>query len=547
MMETTSTNEEREGENIEEQSASEPTADQEVQTKPDVDEEFQKRIDEARAKTQSDKTKTDNSEGKPSGLVAEQSPKDMPEKGEEEAYDPTSVEARLNERLALLACHNMDQFNKLMNAIDGSSGDQIIERIGKGDDIAMAAFKAFRTFESIMYHRRNADFEAGTLRELAEADDDTEFGDIKVGEFMEPNRHDRVSHKLPKSKSENGRASAQWEENAVVAATQGFIKVHLYNSGFWVRLKPPTNAQLNQFYNTVDLESNELGYSYGSLYFLTADVFLKRQLADFLPALVVHSNLSGWSRGTTLIDCLSFHDYRTIVWALVYLMYNKQGITIPLQCISDECKFVDYDQVIDPYTMRLDYLKDRISEDDIEYVRANEERSMEEVVGYQSRIKGMTEDVKTSRGEYHLRVPTFGHWLRCNEDLINKMLSRVDQVRGDRETYQLTDYMRHYVQMLIPWISSAKIPSEDGEDIVVSSVSGIAATMDFGTEDDEEVFEKISSFIGRTAISHFCYAPIECPECGALPINGSGDGYVPVDIEYYFFILACRKINAEAV
>jgi len=132
----------------------------------------------------------------------------------------------------------------------------------------------------------------------------------------------------------------------VIARTKGVFRIPLYNSGFWISVKPPTLSELDSFIREVDTEFKEFGRVLGSHYHLIFNIYIKQKLMDLVSSNIINSNFDGFKSKSALMDAISLHDYDTIAWAFCTMMYSD-GINIGVFCTNPECGYRDNSHYID--------------------------------------------------------------------------------------------------------------------------------------------------------------------------------------------------------
>ena len=82
---------------------------------------------------------------------------------------------------------------------------------------------------------------------------------------------------------------------AVISRMKGMYRVQLYNSGFWLDLRPPTLIDIDGWMQSVDTEFKELGRVLGGHAHAVTDVFIKQKFFDILPQLIQRSNFEDYN------------------------------------------------------------------------------------------------------------------------------------------------------------------------------------------------------------------------------------------------------------
>ena len=102
----------------------------------------------------------------------------------------------------------------------------------------------------------------------------------------------------------------------------------------------------------------------------------------------------------------------------------------------------------------------------------------------------------------------------------------------------------HFYKMLAPWISKILYKSEDESlpNTLIDDYDAICTAMESLIGVSVPYYEKIEAYIRDTKCSMYTLTSLECPKCHKKP-NLNSDGVFPLDVEYLFFGLSCRKLE----
>lgn len=367
-----------------------------------------------------------------------------------------------------------------------------------------------------------------------------EVGDLR--EALEQSNEDKRS----KGTKNRGELTGSQAKLSTIAAIRGLKKVYLQNSGFYIVIRPFTLSELNAFYNTVDNDTNTLGYQLGGLMHVITDLFLKQKFLDLLPISVVSSNLNGWDDDNTLIENISLHDYETILWAMCSLMYKEEGVTIPMTCCSEDCTYQQSEVQVDLDKMKFNR-KGVLTKEQKEFVMDDSPKSPDKVKEFRDQVEAFNKWVQYGDMQYHLQVPTLKEYLDCGNKLFGSITAYAEESHSTRDQKILNELLLHANKMHMAWVKEFVYGNPDEDGFRTKERDAIMESLDLDVHQDTTFLDDIQQFIRDSKISYFCYTSLECPVCGAKPTQGTVDEFTVLDMQYLFFDLTCRKLEGQAV
>ena len=332
-------------------------------------------------------------------------------------------------------------------------------------------------------------------------------------------------------------------KQTLIARMGGLLKVYLYNSGFWISVKSLNISELNDFYNSVDINENEYGRILGGYSYLTTDIYIKEKFAELIPTMVVDSNLKDWNKNDNLINNISIHDYETLLWSACCMQF-KEGVEIGVVC--SKCEYVETNTKFDLKKLKLTNF-DRIPEKALKFLRSPEIKTSGMLKEYREQYLGFSEEIIKDKYLLRTHVPTLGEYLKRGIELVAELIA---SIRGDANMKN-DDILRtisiYFYPMLSPWIGSLSVLKDDNtidfttmdSDTILLFLSEYKRTE---TRKDEDKFvEKILDFIKVSQLTFICASAIECPKCKTKIINESN--LFPVDAQELFFMITCQQID----
>lgn len=426
--------------------------------------------------------------------------------------DPSKYKAALNDPNSLL--------RKVQAAIDHgwgtTSGGDIAEVLLKGD-----------TYKH--------------LKEQSELD-----SNIKDG------RPNRITHK-------NVELAGDDAILAIKARLGGIVRVNLLNSGFWVGLRSPEISELQEIFATIDFENREIGRILGGHFALITDMYLKQKFVDLLikKRIVIQSNFGEIYKQGRLARNLAYHDYDTLLHAVVMLM-TRGGLRY--NCICPKCGKTSV-ETLDVGACK--FVNETLWTDEVRKWWANttDENGKLLIHNEQSLLKYRTEvltykrtfviDVPCGYGnsmkvEFDFVEPTMQTYFDIGSALITSLTETINNISDgsqDKASLVQPTLALHHYQQIAPWISSIRMFKDDGVtiDMATSDPKAIRSLLDELSQHDKELSKALIEFIRTSRFNWIGTHSIKCsnPKCGARPVS-SMENFYPLEIQTIFFGLLSR-------
>ena len=337
---------------------------------------------------------------------------------------------------------------------------------------------------------------------------------------------------------------------AVLARTRGVYKVHLYNSGFWISIKPITMGQMDTWMESIDRDFKELGKIIGGQSQMVLDVFIKQKFMEILPDCIVESNLIDWQNPEVLNDAISFNDYETLMWAFSSIMY-KDGIGIGVHCTNPDCLYRDDTQYID--LMHGLQINDKVLNPKamkwlLEGCNNSISRTLEEVKRYQTELisRDVVLEFSDQGMNLHLATPSMAKYLTYGAALIADLAATIHGELNYRSSNVYKQLAFNLYRMLAPWVSQIELLDDDNQpNSILEEVNDIAQALDYSFGNEVRLYERINEFIGKSRAVYFGTTMLECPKCHKRP-NFAEDHFIPWDMEHVFFGLCYQLLDQIA-
>ena len=335
---------------------------------------------------------------------------------------------------------------------------------------------------------------------------------------------------------------------AVISRMKGMFRVQLYNSGFWLDLRPPTLIDLDGWMTSIDTEFKDLGRVLGGHSHAVIDVYVKQKFFDILPQLIQRSNFENYTDTAKLIANISFHDYDTLLWAMCCMIF-RDGVGAGVYCTNPDCRYVDEHQYIDLKNicfLNTEIFNPKAMEWMTRGAHAGSKLLTEDdLKQYREEILGFKKTVKIDNGQtvYDLRVPTAKEYIDESSSMISKMeklLNGNHDITTDLVSNQLTF---HLYKMLTPWIKTLSMYDEKGNlQFQIPDREAIYDSLDVDHLEGTSLYEDVTDFIRDTKVSIYSATTLRCPKCGKVA-DLKNDNMFPLDMQYLFFCLSCHMLE----
>ena len=336
----------------------------------------------------------------------------------------------------------------------------------------------------------------------------------------------------------------------VIARTKGVFRIPLYNSGFWISVKPPTLSELDAFIREVDTDFKEFGRILGAHYHLIFDLFIKQKLMELVTNNIINSNFDNFKSDDALLEVISLNDYDTIAWAFSTMMYSD-GINIGVHCTNPDCAYRDNNQYVD--LSKCNYLNhDVFNADASAYMLAGFTpktiRTAKDLHHYRTNILKGSKSVKDKSGDnvYTFEVPTMRRFFDIGRELVENITQTVHGEKNTTNEMLANEITYNTYKMLTPWISKLTMLDNGTTQFITSDSKAIMESLDIGYGENSTVYEDVEQFIKDSRVCYFGVTSLKCPKCGKVP-NFSRDNMLVFDMGHLFFGLSYLRLGRIGV
>lgn len=372
--------------------------------------------------------------------------------------------------------------------------------------------------------------------------------DVYLKELDEKLNISKVTMKLDgKPKLYKGEDAVQLINNRY----RGIYKVHLHNSGFWIKIVPLSPSNMDAWMQEVDFNYKQIGRLIGGHFYLGLGVYLKDKLADLLRLTVTDSNLQNWKDGSTLVDSISLQDYETICWAYATAMH-RDGIQISTVCTNPECQTTNKQQYVD--LARCSFINPAVySKEAITFMLEGSApgviRTKEALQNYRTKLLKNVRLINFNKtDQLELRDPSLGHYIRTGMKVMGELIAAVNGGGGDKKPSIDDDKSRRETAnrlstMLSPWVARVICKDEAGNvQAIIEDQQAISDLLETVISDQDDFVAQIEQFITESKVSFYGFINAKCPKCGKQ-MDLLKENIAPLDMEYVLFCLSYLKLE----
>lgn len=341
------------------------------------------------------------------------------------------------------------------------------------------------------------------------------------------------------------------------------VQVPLWHSGFWISLKPPTQAEIIQLQDTIAHHEVNIGYETNSFVYSNYSVVLTRILVNFIIEHIAECSFE-IPPGEDIREYILINDYYPMLLGLLSTIHPR-GINIIQNCknslILNEdqkptCDFV-MSALCDPKKMLWvdrSILKDEYINSVMSTRGANQVRR-DTILEYQRRISNLVSKdvtVEASNGvpiTLTLSVPTISRIITEGERWVSDIVTMTENAFDgkepkDEKVARINAMIRITVLSIYNSFVTA-IYTDKGTENETSTKDPVAILSNLNdmSSDDNllvNILKEARSYIDSTTIALAGIPNYICPKC-SKDQNDHKDkedkfhGFIPLDLPTYFF------------
>lgn len=332
------------------------------------------------------------------------------------------------------------------------------------------------------------------------------------------------------------------------------FRVPLWNSGFWITFKAPSEGDLLELHRQIISDKISLGRSTYGLAFSNTSSYMMDKLLTFAMDNFYQTNL----KVDNFRDLISAQDIPTIVWGIACTIWPN-GFKYNRACLSDpeKCQHVVSERL---NLSKLQWTNTKgLTQWQISHMANIQSNTVDRdsVLRYQKEIlQAQNREIIINKGTdaeigIILKVPTANEYIASGNRWISTIVDNVTKALGmnanskERDEYILNNGRATAMRQYIHWVSSIRIGTNSIED-----TETLESTFDTLSSDDkirEEFMEGIESYINDSALTVIGVPTYDCPKCGS-PQNSHVElprhtNVIPIDVYNAFFILLVQRLQ----
>lgn len=334
------------------------------------------------------------------------------------------------------------------------------------------------------------------------------------------------------------------------------ISVPLPHSGIWVTIKPATERDLIDFYNSLFREKIMLGRTTFGLTLSNFSVHINDRLFDFILKHIHSVNFNDIPK-EQLRNYLSIHDFPILAWGFACTMYPN-GFDYKRPCVNDIEKCTHITEAVLNLTKLLWVDNKSLTEVQRNILSENRpnKHTVEVYRKYMAEHTRVVNNSFTSKNgiKFHLKVPTFNEYTADGLAWISRINTAVSNVileSGDEEEAK-TELLNQYVKSSVLRQFNHFVDYIEFDDNVVNDRDTINQLLEVFSSDDDlrnEITEEILKFKTNTTIALIGLPEYKCPNpsCGAPqnpnPVSEKFTSVIPLDTINVFFVTLTYRIS----
>jgi hypothetical protein len=360
---------------------------------------------------------------------------------------------------------------------------------------------------------------------------------------------------FPKPKLAEGAKPTGEASLTLIRSAMGLgvpFSVPLWHSGFWLVIKPPSEAQLLELYRKISSEKVSLGRSTYGFMFSNGTSYTTNTLLNFAME-NLHSSSLVLKEGEDLRSFIDVRDTMVLTYALACAVWPN-GFQIQRGCIADpeKCKHIVKEllnlsklQITDTSAL-TERQKIHMSK------RMRNSVDSESVKRYKEEfIRGQDKEISLGKDKLKiiLKIPSIMDHIEAGYRWINSIEetygNALEQSEDKRENYIISQAkataMRQYAHFV-----KAIVVGEHVEDEVTIIEQ---ALNDLTSKDSirNEFIDKTKEFIDNSMVSLIAIPTYVCPACGKDQVDKRTPKYftnlIPLDCVSVFFTLLSQRLQ----
>jgi len=331
------------------------------------------------------------------------------------------------------------------------------------------------------------------------------------------------------------------------------LSIPLPHSGIWVIIKPPTEKDLIDFYNSLFREKVILGRATFGLTLSNFSVYIQNKLFDFILNHIQSINYSDIPKDE-LKNYILISDLPILAWGFACTIYPN-GFEYSRACVKnpEECSYI-YKGLIN--LTKLLWI-DNLSLSEIQKSILFENRPNK--LTLENYKKFIVEHSKVTNYEFSiknnikikLKTPTVAEYFADGLNWINAINNKINNLIIEEENKEeiKTDLLSSYVKSSILRKLSHYIDYIEIEDNIINDRDTINSVLEIFSSDDEirpTIENEIIKYKEKSIIALIGIPEYKCPNCGINQnteiVNEKFTKVIPLDVLNLFFTLITLRV-----
>lgn len=365
-----------------------------------------------------------------------------------------------------------------------------------------------------------------------------------------------VSFSSPKFRKTDGELTG---EVAVLKVSKllglgDVLNIPLPHSGITLTIKPPTERDVIDFYNSIFREKIYLGRMTQGLTLSNHSVYINNKLFDFIIKHVHSISYSDISKDQ-LRNYILLPDFHILAWGFAATMYPN-GFEYERPCINDieKCNYVAKDTI---NMLKLLWIDNTALTDNQKAILIEQRPNKLTIDSYNkykadhTKVFSKTITLKNSM-KFHMKVPTFGEYVADGMGWVNKINTSIDNIlitEGDENSVK-SEMLQQYVKSSILRQFSHYIDYIEVEDSPITDRETMNNVLDLLSSEDDirnELTEETLKYKSDTTMALIGIPDFKCPKCNHEqnpdPVNDRLANVIPLDVMMLFFTLLTLRVS----
>jgi hypothetical protein len=329
------------------------------------------------------------------------------------------------------------------------------------------------------------------------------------------------------------------------------FNVPLWHSGFWIRIKAPSEGALLELYRQMTSDKVTLGRATYGLIFSNNTSYAARVLLDFVIDNMYESSLA-IKEGDNIRNYIKTPDLPILLWGLACSIYSN-GFQYTRACISDpeKCNHILKEKLDLSKLLWTD--SSALTAHQVNHMTKRQRGSMEtdslkrytdEFIRGQKNKINLTDDVSIT-----IKIPTIvehidsGYrWINTIEENYGKALIQDETKRDD---YLISQGKATVMRQYAHFVESIEVAGDvyDDTETLEDVLNDLTASDKIRTA----FMDKIAEYVADSTVSMIAIPTYTCPSCGGnqspAKTHSAFSNLIPLDIIPTFFTLLLAKLR----